>query len=909
MAEIKKIDVLWDDNPIDITAEANFIWSIANKLRGSYMPDKYADVIIPFTILRRFECTLEPTKKQVVEEFENDTSIPEKSLKKTSGYQFYNTSRFTLKELCNDPDHIADNIKSYINGFSANVQDIMKELGMNTHIDKMNKDGCLYSVVKAFSELDLNPDTFDSIKMGYIFENLIGRFYQNASEGQFYTGRDIIKTLVSVLISEGCDDVFDDHKIITVCDQACGTGGMLSTAYSYLKHLNPTADVRLFGQEFMGVSYAMGLAEMLIKGQNAENFRHADTFKEDCFRNTKMRFVIENPPFGTPWSGENAKEGQEEAVKEEFAKGELGRWGAGLPAGGDSQMLFLQSAIAKMDKTNGRAAIMSDGSPLFAGGTSSGESQIRRWLLKNDYVEAIIAFSTDLFYNTGLQTYVWILSMNKRPARRGKVQLIDASNIYHKLRKPLGNKKYELTAEDRKQITELYTNFEENELCQIYDNDDFLYREYTIMQPLQRSYGITEERIETMLNSGALNSLYDEAKVFEWENSEGKLSDKDKKKLDIFRANKSVYDSILATLRTNISDKVYLDKGSFEKVLYALLDGCDKKLVGKVVDGLSKMDKAAEIQRDKKGNILYDKETKDIELVPFKVDIDDYMKAEVLPHVPDAQWFFEENLAAKKPVIRTGAEIPFTRFFYKYKKPIDSEELAEQFVELEKNVAAITQTLTKGTKPDGPVKDSGIEWVGEVPEHWNIMPNKYVMHKIKQINPIYKGEDILSLTMNGVIVRDLEAGGKMPASFDGYQKLFKDNLLMCLFDIDVTPRCIGLIKNEGLSSPAYSQFVMHDNASADYFYYYYLMVDYTKELLHMAKNLRHSLTEDQLGAIAVPVPPIPEQKEIAAFLDGKCSEIDGMIAEKKRQIDMLEQYKKSLIFEYVTGKKQVKENE
>jgi len=572
-------------------------------------------------------------------------------------------------------------------------------------------------------------------------------------------------------------------------------------------------------------------------------------------------------------------------------------------------MLFLQSAIAKMDKTNGRAAIMSDGSPLFAGGTSSGESQIRRWLLKNDYVEAIIAFSTDLFYNTGLQTYVWILSMNKRPARRGKVQLIDASNIYHKLRKPLGNKKYELTAEDRKQITELYTNFEENELCQIYDNDDFLYREYTIMQPLQRSYGITEERIETMLNSGALNSLYDEAKVFEWENSEGKLSDKDKKKLDIFRANKSVYDSILATLRTNISDKVYLDKGSFEKVLYALLDGCDKKLVGKVVDGLSKMDKAAEIQRDKKGNILYDKETKDIELVPFKVDIDDYMKAEVLPHVPDAQWFFEENLAAKKPVIRTGAEIPFTRFFYKYKKPIDSEELAEQFVELEKNVAAITQTLTKGTKPDGPVKDSGIEWVGEVPEHWNIMPNKYVMHKIKQINPIYKGEDILSLTMNGVIVRDLEAGGKMPASFDGYQKLFKDNLLMCLFDIDVTPRCIGLIKNEGLSSPAYSQFVMHDNASADYFYYYYLMVDYTKELLHMAKNLRHSLTEDQLGAIAVPVPPIPEQKEIAAFLDGKCSEIDGMIAEKKRQIDMLEQYKKSLIFEYVTGKKQVKENE
>jgi len=437
----------------------------------------------------------------------------------------------------------------------------------------------------------------------------------------------------------------------------------------------------------MGQSYAVGLAEMLIKGQNADNFRHADTFKEDCFRNTKMRFVIENPPFGTPWSGADAKEGQEQAVKDEFAKGDLGRWGAGLPTGGDGQMLFLQSAIAKMDKINGRAAIISNGSPLFTGSTSSGESQIRRWILANDYVEAIIALPTDLFYNTGIQTFVWILSMNKRPARQGKVQLIDASNIYHKLRKPLGDKKNEFTPEDRKRITELYTNFEENELCQIYDNEDFMYREYTVMQPLQRSYGITEERIEAMLSNGALSSLYDEAKVFEWENSETKLSDKDQKKLDTFYTNKPIYDGILATLQANISDKVYLDKGSFEKVLYALLEGCDKKLVGKIVDGLSMIDKTAEIQKDKKGEILFDKETKDTELVPYKMDIADYMKAEVLPHIPDAQWFFEENLTAKKPVVKTGAEIPFTKYFYKYQETVASGELAKQFIELEKSVS------------------------------------------------------------------------------------------------------------------------------------------------------------------------------------------------------------------------------
>ena len=284
---------LWDDNPVDITSEANFIWSIANKLRGSYMPDKYGDVVIPMTIIRRFECALEPTKPAVVAQFKQNPAYPAKAMQRISGYQFYNTSDYDLRELCNDPDHIAANFREYLNGFSANVQDIFHELNMDDHIKKMDKDGCLYSVVKAFSELDLSIETFDSIKMGYIFENLIGRFYQNVDAGQFYTGRDIIKLLVSLLLAEGCDDIFDDGKVITIGDQACGTGGMLSTGYSYIKHFNPTADVRLFGQEFMGQSYAVGLAEMLIKGQNAENFRHADTLKEDCFPDVKMRFMIE----------------------------------------------------------------------------------------------------------------------------------------------------------------------------------------------------------------------------------------------------------------------------------------------------------------------------------------------------------------------------------------------------------------------------------------------------------------------------------------------------------------------------------------------------------------------------------------------------------------------------------------
>ena len=689
-------DLFWDDNPVDITSEANFIWGIANKLRGSYMPDHYGDVIIPMTILRRFECALEKTKDAVVAQYQKDPQYPAKGMYKISGYQFYNVSGFSLKELCNDADNMAANFKAYIEGFSANVSGILINLDLKKHIEKMDKDGCLFSVVKAFSELDLSLEKFDSIKMGYIFENLIGRFYQNVDAGQYYTGRDIIKTMVALLISEGSDDIFDDGKIITVCDQAAGTGGMLSTAYSYLKHYNPNCDVRLFGVELMPQTHAIGLAEMLIKGQNGENFVNADTFKGDPFSGIKCRYVLENPPFGTPWSGKDAKVGQEEAVRKEYEKGFSGRWGAGLPGGGDGQLLFVQSAVAKMDPELGRAAIIENGSPLFTGGTSSGESQIRRWLLENDLIEAIIQLPTDLFYNTGISTYIWLLSKNKRPERKGFVQLIDASSICHKLRKPLGNKKNEFLPEDRQRICDLYTAFEENEYCKIFPNTEFIYREYTVMQPLQRSYSITDESIEAMTRSGALSSIYDPAKVAELEALGTTISNKDADKLAQYMVSMPTYTGILMKLKENVSDKKWMSPEAFAPVLKSILPDLDKKLLEKITDGLSVMDKDAEIQRDKKGNIIYDKDTKDTEIVKWDEDIEDYMAREVLPHVPDAKWFFEENLATKKPVIKTGAEIPFTRYFYKYQQPTPSEDLMKQFIELENSVSARIAKLFGG---------------------------------------------------------------------------------------------------------------------------------------------------------------------------------------------------------------------
>lgn len=701
MSENILLEAMTDDVSIDITQEANFIWSIANKLRGVYMPDKYGDVIIPMTVIRRFECVLEKTKDAVVEKYTDNKSYPERAMYRISGKPFYNTSRFTLKELCNDPDNIQSNFIEYIESFSSNVLDILNQLEIKTHIKKMNKENCLFAVVKEFSELDLSEETFNSIKMGYIFENLIGRFYQNVDAGQYYTGRDIIKMMVYVITAEGCDDIYDEGKVITIADQAAGTSGMLTTAYNHLHNLNPKADIRLFGQEIMGQSYAVGLAEMLIKGQDARNFKHADTFKEDCFEDTKMRFVLENPPFGMSWGGKDAKAGQEQAVLENHKRGKDSRWPAGLPSSGDAQLLFMQSAIDKMDDEHGRAAIITNGSPLFNGGVSSGESQIRRWLLENDLIEAIIAMPTELFYNTGIATYVWILSKNKRQERNGKIQLIDATEIYHTLRKSLGNKRKEFTGEDRKTITKLYSDFVENDKSKIYDNEEFIYREYTVMQPLQRSYAINKERIENLETSGKLNSFYDKTKhdeILEKQETSEKLTKTETNNLKKYTENEKTYNKIFEILKENITDKKYMSVDEFEPVVNDLLSelSLNKTVFNNIIDGLSEMDKEADIQTDKKGNVIYDKDTKDTEIVNVRENIEDYMKREVLPHIPDAKSFFEEDVTLKNPKIKTGAEIPFTRYFYKYEAPRPSEELAQEFLELEDMVNQKVKELFGG---------------------------------------------------------------------------------------------------------------------------------------------------------------------------------------------------------------------
>ena len=689
---------------MNITKEVNMVWSIANKLRGVYKSDKYKDVIIPMVIIRRFECALAKTKNKVLEAYENDKTTPEKILCKLSGYSFYNTSKFDLKELLNDSEHIAANFKSYINGFSSNVKTILLKDGLDfiPDIDKMAKNNRLLGVVKEFSVLDLDPETVDNHKMGYIFEDIIRRFSENAEAGDHFTPREVIKLMVKVLLSEGCDDLATPGKTITILDAACGTGGMLSTARDSIMELNPDADVQLFGQEVNPESYGICLADMLIKGQDAKNIRFQDTMKADCFsatlndREQKMRFVIMNPPFGQPWGGKDAADGVETAVKKEYQLGFKGRFGAGLPGTGDMQLLFMQHAISKLDE-NGRAAIITNGSPLFSGGTTSGESQIRRWMIENDLIEAIIGLPTDLFYNTGIGIYVFILSKPgvKLSKRKGKIQLINATGdeFWTPLKTSLGKKRKEISISQINKIVDIYTNYKENEYCKIFDKEEFLYREYAVYQPLQRSYGINDERIENLRNNGYLDNYYNQEKVEELELLDP-IPTKDKKQLDKFKENKESYDNIFKVLEKNKSDKVYKNKTDFVEVVDGLFE-LPKNIIEKIIDGLSAMDKTAEIQKTKNGEIIPDPTTKDSEIVKYTKDIKEYMNEEVLPHIPDAMEFFEENMNAKKPVIRTGAEFPFTRYFYEYQEPENSEKLEKEFLTIETSLNNKIEKLFK----------------------------------------------------------------------------------------------------------------------------------------------------------------------------------------------------------------------
>lgn len=466
-----------------VSEKASLIWSIAYKLVGVYKPHEYGDVILPLTVLKRFDSVLSDTKDKVLEmakKYPETFAKRDFILKETAGQKFYNTSKYDFKKLLDDPDNIEENFYNYINGYSDEVKDIIKNFDLNKQIEKMAGNEILYQVIDTFNseKANLHPSYVSNIEMGYIFEEIIRRFNELSNEeaGQHYTPREVIELMVN-LIFEDEEDLADSSKIKTVYDGACGTGGMLTASMEYAKKLNSSSRMLCYGQELNAQTYAICKADMLIKGEDSNNIRHGNTLSGDLFPGETFDYIIMNPPFGIEWKNEKA------AVLKEAEKGSDGRFPAGTPAISDSQLLFLQNAVSKMKPEGSKIAIVHNGSALFKGDAGSGESEIRRYVIENDLLDCIIQLPNDMFYNTGIATYIWILS-NKKPGHRvGKVQLINASDFYNKMRKNLGSKRNELSKEHIDNITKIYGDFVENEYSKIFENEYFGYRKVTVLQP------------------------------------------------------------------------------------------------------------------------------------------------------------------------------------------------------------------------------------------------------------------------------------------------------------------------------------------------------------------------------------------------------------------------------------------
>ena len=639
---------------------AALIWKIADLLRGPYQPNQYGDVILPFTVLRRLDCILEPTKEQVLTEYKSIQSKnvdPAVWLKNKFKLPFYNTSRWSFASLISDPDNVADNLIDYIEHFSPNVRDVFEGFGMYDQITNLAKSDRLYLIVKEFAAVDLHPKVITQHDMGYIFEELIRKFADsNATQaGDHFTPREVIALMVDILFTTQDDVLTKPGTVRTIYDPSAGTGGMLSVAYDHLVAMNPDARPVLYGQDVNPRSYAMCKSDMIIKGQDIDNIYLGDTLTDDGFRTRHFDFLLSNPPFGVDW-----KTQQKYVTDEHEQRGFAGRFGPGLPRVSDGSMLFLLHLISKMQPVkNGeggsRAAIVLNGSPLFTGGAGSGESNIRQWIIENDLLDAIIALPTDMFYNTGIATYVWILDNNKPAERRGTVQLINGADMYGKMRKSLGSKRKELRPEDIKAICELYaehrndTDPDEPALSKVFAGSDFGYRTITVERPLQLRFTPTADNIAEVLATKPAEKL-----------SPGEHA-------------------ALNNALTTLIGSEWKDRDQFVTDLKAALQaaGLTKPpapLVKAIWSTIGEHDDTATIVTNRKGEPEPDPTLRDTENVPLNEDIEDYFAREVLPHVPDA-WIDHDKT-------KVGYEIPFTRHFYRYTPPRPLEEIQKDLRQL-----------------------------------------------------------------------------------------------------------------------------------------------------------------------------------------------------------------------------------
>jgi len=702
---------------------ANFIWSICNLLRGPYKRNEYRKVILPLTVLRRFDCLLAPTKAAVLKVHEANKARPESVLEQmllaAAERPFYNLSKLDFPRLLDDPNQLAANLVSYINAFSPNVRAIMERFAFDIQITKMAEKNILFKVIKEFCDprIDLSTEHVDNLQMGYVFEELIrvGAEQSNEEAGEHFTPREVIKLMVNLLLSPE-KDLARSHVVKTIYDPACGTGGMLSVAEEYIRSQNAAANPILFGQDVNDEAWAVCTSDMLIKGEVAENVRLGDTFTQDRFdidehdRKWTFDYMLANPPFGVEWKN------QQKFIEDERASlGFAGRFGAGTPRINDGALLFLQHMLSKMRApTDGgsRIGIVFNGSPLFTGDAGSGESAIRQWIIEdNDWLEAIVALPDQLFYNTGISTYLWVLTNRKEKRRKGKVQLVDARQFFIKMKKSLGNKRNKIgegvdnEPDHIGDIARIHGNCQDGEtrtivngvekrlvVCKVFDNEDFGYRKITVERPLRLCFPLTPESITKLNQEKAFQALATSSKKNEAAR-QAEIEEGRKRQ----EALREMLYGLLADHKAKCAnaggepgDLCYMDREAFSEALADAarrlgdrLSAPEKKML---VAALGERNEAAEICRNRDGSPEPDPELRDTENVPLKEDVEEYFKREVLPHVPDA-WIDHSKT-------KVGYEIPFNRHFYRYEPPRELADIEADIKGLEEEIMSLLREVT-----------------------------------------------------------------------------------------------------------------------------------------------------------------------------------------------------------------------
>jgi type I restriction enzyme M protein len=670
----------------------SFIWSVADLLRDSFKRGKYQDVILPLTVLRRIDSVLAPTKEAVLEtngKYAGQLDNLDPLLRKASGYAFYNTSRYDFERLVADPPNLAANLRNYIAGFSPNMREVVEKFDFDNTITKLDEAGLLFLVIEKFKKVDLSPESIDNHAMGTVFEELIRKFNEalNENPGEHFTPRDVVSLMVDLMLAGDEDKLAEPGKAVTVYDPCCGSGGLLTITKDHIRDtISNDVRVMLFGQEVNPETFAIAKSDMYLndpEGKDADNIAFGTVLGEDRHSGRHFDYVIANPPYGKDWKRDEA------AVKAEYDRGFAGRFGPGLPSISDGQMLFLEHMIAHMQKPKdggSRMAIIMNGSPLFTGDAGSGPSEIRRWILENDLLEAIVALPEQLFYNTGIATYIWVVTNRKPADRQGKVLLVDATSFWKPMRKSLGDKRREIPGPKHQQIIGLIDAFEEDEHCRIYPTTHFGYRKITVERPLKLNFHASPERIARLDTESAFKKL-----------AESKKKDPEAKTAEETAGHQRQNE--IKSLLTSLPGAMFTSRDEFaealknaEKAAGIKLDATIRKAV---MSALSERDETADICRDKNGVMDADPELRDTENVPLSESIDDYFAREVLPYVPDA-WINETVCDPKDGEFgKIGYEINFSRHFYRYVPPRPLDEIESDLKAVENEILDLLKQVTE----------------------------------------------------------------------------------------------------------------------------------------------------------------------------------------------------------------------